>query len=145
MTDILTQHTNMLLPEDKMQEYTSKLADQLAIVISKNPQFNFLVADWQDLSLSDMLLAAMIVNDGVVIFTPVSDNSEINATFVAINEVTETQTLCMEASKSQNSKVESESDDDFEKQLAAIEISDKLPESPRSPTIDTLFETECHD
>ena len=138
MTDILTQHTNMLLPEDKMKEYTEKLADQLAIVISKNPQFNFLIADWQDLSLSDMLLAAMIVNDGVVIFTPVNDNTQINATFVAINEITE-------SSKPATESKQVNLDDDFEKQLEAIEISDKLPALPTSPTLDSIFETECSD
>lgn len=138
MTDILTQHINMLLPEDKMKEYTEKLADQLAIVISKNPQFNFLIADWQDLSLSDMLLAAMIVNDGVVIFTPVNDNTQINATFVAINEITE-------SSKPATESKQVNFDDDFEKQLEAIEISDKLPALPTSPTLDSIFETERSD
>ena len=142
MTDILTQHTNMLLPEDKMKEYTEKLADQLAIVISKNPQFNFLIADWQDLSLSDMLLAAMIVNDGVVIFTPVNDNTQINATFVAINEITESSKPSNLAAK-EPKKVDL--DDDFEKQLEAIEISDKLPALPESPTLDSIFETERSD
>ena len=89
-----------------------------------------------------MLLAAMIVNDGVVIFTPVNDNTQINATFVAINEITESSKPSNLAAK-EPKKVDL--DDDFEKQLEAIEISDKLSALPESPTLDSIFETERND